>query len=157
MSAINPSDWLKALGALCAGTMTTDEASAKIRAYLPLLHGEYPPEAFTAESLKAVARECKFFPAYGELAVHLTAWWKENRPASQRFAALPSPEPVHRALPTEAEKIAQAETMAAFMASRKSEVTACAREVKPKYLSPDQLRAAYSAQGREAHMPPYLK
>lgn len=73
-------DWLKALGTLSSGTMTAQEANARINAMTPLLANEFTPAAFTPASLAVVARACKFFPTYGELCDVLGPWWKANRP-----------------------------------------------------------------------------
>lgn len=81
-------DWLKALGSLTAGTIAPKEAEARLGAYASLIVKEFPIAAFSAQSLAAVARQCKFFPSYGELCGYLSEWWRENRPAP---AALPAP------------------------------------------------------------------
>ncbi len=94
MSSTDPKlvrDWLKALGTLTAGSMPHAEANARVDAYVPLLVCDFPPGAFTGDSLKAVARECKFFPAYAEVIQHLGAWWKSARPL---LPELPPPGPV---------------------------------------------------------------
>lgn len=88
--------WLNALGTLTAGTLTTDEARAKIAAYVPLLAARFEPAAFTAASLEFVASQCKFFPAYGEVVDHLRSWWHENRPANPYYAALEASPPTAR-------------------------------------------------------------
>ena len=71
---IDVSEWLTALGSLCAGTMTQDEATTKIMAYTPMLRHEFRAEAFTATTLAHVARGCKFFPAFSEICTLLAAW-----------------------------------------------------------------------------------
>lgn len=83
-------DWLKALGSLTAATISQQEAAARLSAYAPLMAKELPLGAFTAASLAAVGRQCKFFPSYAELCGYLAAWWAENRPES--VSALPPPE-----------------------------------------------------------------
>ena len=80
MSSDVARDWLKALGALTAGTMSAAEARAKIGAYQVFMD-QWPAWALTPKSLEYVARQCKFFPAYAELCEHLGAWCKDNRPA----------------------------------------------------------------------------
>lgn len=67
-------EWLAALGTLTAGAMTATDARDKIGAYAAMLRDDFPPACFTKASLAAVARACKFFPAYGELCDALTAW-----------------------------------------------------------------------------------
>jgi hypothetical protein len=96
-------DWLKGLGVLTAGTMPRREGEDRLAAYAPLLAAEFPREAFVPASLSAIAKQCKFFPNYGEVATLLSAWWKENRPIPRQIAA-PIPEP--RTPPTEEEKAA---------------------------------------------------
>jgi hypothetical protein len=73
-------DWLKALGSLTAGSLPAAEADRKLGAYAPLLAADYPATAFCPGSLAAVARQCRFFPAYAELCEHLDAWSRDNRP-----------------------------------------------------------------------------
>lgn len=81
--------WLKALGALCAGSMPVAEAEARIAAYAPMLAGRFDALAFCPASLEFVAGESKFWPSYGEVADRLARWWHDNRPV---HAALPAPE-----------------------------------------------------------------
>src|SRR3954464_1668678 len=75
-------DWLKALGTLCAGSMSTRDAQAKLASYVPMLAHEFPREAFTPISLAAVGRACTFFPSFGELTAALSAWWQDNAPTA---------------------------------------------------------------------------
>lgn len=82
------SEWLVALGNLCAGSMPAQDAQIKTRAYAPLLQSRYEPAAFCAKSLEAVAAQSKFWPSYGELCDRLDAWWGANQP--QRLA-IPHP------------------------------------------------------------------
>jgi hypothetical protein len=81
-------DWLKALGSLTAATLNPQEATARLAAYAPLIAKEFPREAFSTSSLAGVARQCKFFPSYGELCGYLSEWWRENHHAP---VALPAP------------------------------------------------------------------
>lgn len=143
--------WLASLGVLVAGTSSRQEAEARLAAYAPLLIREFPPQAFTADSLTAVARACKFFPSFGELCTHLGDWWKANRPTVR---ALPPPDlPPKREPPTEAE-----------MAAVRAQVEACLAAIAPSAqppppapkqlcLSDEALLAAYerlAAQGNTA-------
>jgi hypothetical protein len=82
--------WLRSLGVLCAGTMAADEARTRCAAYASMVAGEFPVAAFTQKSLEAVARECRFFPSYGELVEYLGKFWRDHKPA---FLALPSAGP----------------------------------------------------------------
>lgn len=79
-------EWLAALGALTAASMTADDARVKIAAYAALLRTKYPASAFTTESLEAVAATSKFFPSYGEVCERLTAYWEQRRPPSTQAA-----------------------------------------------------------------------
>jgi hypothetical protein len=74
--------WLSALGALCAGSVPEKEANARVDAYAPMLSRQFDRWAFCQRSLDAVARQCKFWPAYGELCEALSAWCRANRPPS---------------------------------------------------------------------------
>lgn len=80
-------DWLKGLGSLTAGTIAPKEADARLAAYATLIVKEFPIAAFSGQSLAAVARQCKFFPSYGELCGYLSEWWRENRPAPVMLSA----------------------------------------------------------------------
>lgn len=83
-------NWVEALGVLCCDNMTPVEAEMKTLAYVPMLQADFPPDAFTRDSLSAVARQCKYFPAYGDVYTHLSAWWRQHRPMP---VALPEPPP----------------------------------------------------------------
>jgi len=85
-------DWLKGLGTLTAAAMSVEEAVAKLNAFGPFLAEDFADAAFTAASLKAVARQCRYFPTYGELAPLLQAWWDESRPAVVRDPQGPTEE-----------------------------------------------------------------
>jgi len=80
--------WLGDLANMTAGSVPLPDAKAKIASLASGLVEEYPPAAFTRQSLLTVARQCKFFPSYAELTSALTAWWNENRPV---LPALPAP------------------------------------------------------------------
>jgi hypothetical protein len=84
----NVTGWLSDLANLSAATTPLADAKVKIASMAAALVEEYPPAAFTRQSLLAVARQCKFFPSYGELCAALTPWWNENRPV---LPALPAP------------------------------------------------------------------
>lgn len=73
--------WLSALGTLCAVNAPEAEATRRVDAYATLLAAEYEPWAFTRRSLEAIARQCKFWPAYGELCEALSTWCRANMPA----------------------------------------------------------------------------
>jgi hypothetical protein len=82
--------WVIALGVLTAGNMTRVEAEMKLRAYVPLLQDDFPAGAFCQRSLQHVAQQCRYFPSYADVVLHLRAWWREHRPAPP---ALPPPPP----------------------------------------------------------------
>jgi hypothetical protein len=82
--------WLNDLATLVAGATPIGDLKTKIAGMSAMLGDDYPPEAFTRLSLGYVARQCKFFPAYGELTGYLSEWWRENRPPPST-AALPAP------------------------------------------------------------------
>lgn len=114
-------DWLKALGVLCAGNSSVKDAQAKLAAYAPMLAREFKPEAFTPDSLAAVARGCTFFPSFGELCATLAAWWEDNRPYQPTVPLLTGPKPdipKPRDPPTEAEIAYVGAIVRAFTAER---------------------------------------
>lgn len=69
--------WLTDLANLAAGGTPVHDAKAKIAAMAAVISEDFPPQAFTRQSLIAVSRKCKFFPSYSELHEALDAWWKE--------------------------------------------------------------------------------
>ena len=73
-------DWLKALGALVAASMSAEEAHSRLSAFVPLLVDEFSERYFSPDSLRFVAKQCKFFPTYGELVDHLNAWSRQVKP-----------------------------------------------------------------------------
>lgn len=83
---MNLSEWLIALGNLCAGQMPAIDAQTKLRAYAPMLQSRYEAAAFCPRSLEAVASQSKFWPSYGELCDRLDAWWAANKPAQLAIA-----------------------------------------------------------------------
>ena len=60
--------WLVRLGIAAAGSLGQDEAQAKVQALACDLCEEYPEGVFTDETRRKVARACKWFPSYAELA-----------------------------------------------------------------------------------------
>lgn len=133
-------NWVKALGGLCAGALPQREAEAKATAYAPLLAAEFGAECFTPASLASVARACKFFPSFGEVAAALSAWWQEHRAPDLAKIAGPEPAdhyerydlPKPRTPPTEAELAAVGEMVAAFrMEVAARHVSAAINAAKP--------------------------
>jgi len=83
--------WLSDLANLTAGTAPLADAKTKIGGLASMLADDFPdPRAFSRESVRAVAEESNFFPAYGPLKRLLSAWWDKNRPAAG--PALPGPD-----------------------------------------------------------------
>lgn len=78
--------WLVALGTLTASNSPQDELRKRVDGMAALLSREYDEWAFCTDSFAHVAKACRFFPTYAELCEHLTAWAKENRPATLRLA-----------------------------------------------------------------------
>jgi len=151
-------DWLKALGTLCAGTMSARDAQAKLAAYVPLLAHEFPAAAFTAASLTAVGRTCKWFPSFGEVTAALSAWWEDNQPFVPTVALLTGPKPdipKPRAPATEAELAAVSGITAALKANygyHRSRQWSFSPESNPapsQVLSPERLLATYERLAKE--------
>lgn len=143
-------DWLKALGALVAGSIDRKEAEQRLGAYVPLLADEFSTGAFCRASLAAVARECKFFPAYAEVVQHLSAWWREHRPASAAITGPPRQPPPRRPPATPEELAAVRRTVASLAAS----VTApplYRAAGKPAHFSDERLLYEYEKLGAEGN------
>ena len=73
----NLRDWIITLGCLSSAVISADEAEAKVEAYSQFLMMDFVPEDFCMNSLKYVAKRCRFFPSYGEICEHLQAWKEE--------------------------------------------------------------------------------
>lgn len=73
-------DWLLALAPLVAATMPANEARERVKAYVPELVARFDSRDFDASSREFVARNCRFFPSYGELCELLDKW---PRPAEK--------------------------------------------------------------------------
>jgi len=112
-------NWVEALGVLCCDNMTPTEAEMKVLAFVPMLQSDFPAEAFTQDSLSHVARECKYFPSYGEVYNHLSAWWRPRRPMQAVALPAPAPPPPH-VEPTPDERAYVHEQVRALVASFKS-------------------------------------
>lgn len=154
MGQTKPGDvrnWLKSLGALCAGNLPQAEIEARVSAYAPLLAAEFDAGCFTVSSLAAVARQCKFFPTFGEVCTALAAWWKANRPVTTRLIAGPDSRyniPERRDEPTEHEVEAVHEVVGAWRmeVARNTVGRALAATIqlpKPKPLNPAVLLAVW--------------
>lgn len=134
-------DWLKALAALIAPSMSGEEITARISALTPHLAAEYPPDAFCRASLTHTARLCRFFPNFAECCEALSPWWREHRP----LPPLVAPPPIRQRTeptPEEREHVAHltAETIAALRSTAQPPEQ---RRFGANCLSRDQLAAAY--------------
>jgi hypothetical protein len=133
-------EWCQSLAVLTAVSMTREEATMKLGAYIPMLMRDYPDAAFTTDSLNHVARQCiKGFPTYPELANYLSAWWRDHRPLPP---ALPPPEPIRQRGEPTPDEIAHVERVTAetiaFLRSSAQPI----EERRPpgaRYLTPEQL------------------
>lgn len=135
--------------------MTRDEAEMRLAAFVPMLMDRFPDEAFTSASLEHVAASAvKGFPTYAELAVSLSGWWRQHRPAPP---ALPPPERPKERPPPTPEEIAHVrqcvETIMANLRSPMSEPREL-REPRAMHLPPDVLdRINPLPGGRKRHAP----
>jgi hypothetical protein len=59
--------WLATLGTLCAGSLSVNDARAKIVVLAEFL-SDYPGYLFTKENLAEIAKDCKFIPSFSEIA-----------------------------------------------------------------------------------------
>ena len=79
--------WLNDLNDLTAGSAPLADSKRKITALASALFDEFPPGAFSRQSLLVVSRAYKFFPSYAEICEVLSPWWKDHRPAPVAIAA----------------------------------------------------------------------
>ncbi|HEY2619633.1 MAG TPA: hypothetical protein VGI78_19990 [Acetobacteraceae bacterium] len=79
--------WLGDLGKLTAGAAPLADARAKIAALASALAEEFDASAFNRNSLIFVARQCKFFPSFGEAYQALTEW-RQDHPLPPRHTAI---------------------------------------------------------------------
>lgn len=78
--------WLAALGNLVASRHGASEAQQAVRTYAAML--DYPASCFTRDTLRAAARQFKFWPAFAELAEFLDALVADQRALRDRLEAL---------------------------------------------------------------------
>jgi len=81
------SAWLTDLANLTAGNASMREIKPRIGGIASMLSDNFPTGAFTRNSLEHVARQCSFFPSYGELCNALAPWWKDHQPPHRAIAA----------------------------------------------------------------------
>jgi hypothetical protein len=79
------SKWLNDLADLTAGSQPLADAKTKLAALAPALAEEFDASAFNRNSLVAVARQCKFFPSFGE-AFEALSGWRRDHPKQQHDA-----------------------------------------------------------------------
>ena len=146
--------WLTRLKDLTVGSRQDDrEMKDQIALYALVLIEDFDADAFTMLSLVAVAGQCKFWPAYGELRPLLRSWWQENRPLPVMIASEIAT-PSRRSDPTP-EEIAyvHAKTQEAIAAMRPAwmgaqtavDVAANTSPPKPQYLTAERLAAIRDA------------
>jgi hypothetical protein len=83
-------NWLKMLGALNDAAMGTEEFEMRLAVLAPALAAEFPPEIFTPDTARSVARQSRYFPVFGEICALLEPACREQR-ERQRYLALPPP------------------------------------------------------------------
>ena len=83
-------NWLKLVGALNDAAMATEEFEMRLAVLAPALAAEFPPEIFTPDTARSVARQSRYFPVFGEICALLEPACRENR-ERQRYIALPPP------------------------------------------------------------------
>lgn len=94
--------WVGKLGILVAGSMTADDARAKMAGYGSMLAGRYPRALLSRDVLDRCARAFKWFPSYSELADRLDLEHQRLKREQKRLEALvgraegPAPTPVRR-------------------------------------------------------------
>lgn len=98
-------NWLKMIGALNVGAMTSDEFEWRLQVLTSALADDFPNEAFTPASAKHLASQTKYFPVYGEAFPLLQAWWREHRPTPPAIAWQPAPEPIPERTPEELQHV----------------------------------------------------
>lgn len=87
--------WLSDLGVLVAGSLSVEEARAKLSAYTSLIEGEYPRACFTKKTLADAARRFpRFFPSFGEVAAYLDEVKGELRVRLDRLHRIAKPVPM---------------------------------------------------------------
>ena len=92
--------WLNDLATISPPAPGGQELQSRIAGLASLLAGDFPPAAFSRDSFKAVARECKFFPSYAEVCAILSPWWRQHRPLPPLLPE-PMPEPLPERTPEE--------------------------------------------------------
>jgi hypothetical protein len=140
--------WLMDLGRLTSVSLSQEAADSFVDTMAPMLAMRFPNEAFTPASLEAVAADCRYLPAYGELVPLLRTHWHQHR---QLPPMLPAPPIRQRTEPTEEERAyvarVTAETIAAI---RSSAQPVEERRPAARCFSSEQLVQAYRRAGVKA-------
>jgi hypothetical protein len=139
-------EWLVSLGVLSAVSISRQEADIKLAAFVPMLMREFPDAAFTPDSLAAVARQCKYFPTYGELCGLLSEWWRDNRPRPVAIAPPPPPSEPEREPkrpPPTPEEVARVHAVVTRLTAEWLAPPLYQTPLAPRVLSPAQLIEAY--------------
>jgi hypothetical protein len=84
--------WLIALGNVCAGQISKDDAGNKINAYVKLFE-ELPISIFSKATLREAAEQFKFFPSFAEISAFLKARAFRAHQAHERLEALANTQP----------------------------------------------------------------
>lgn len=82
------SEWLDDMAKLIAGSRPVPDLKEKLAMYAIGLVDDFDADAFTRKTAFAVAKECNFFPTYGELCDKIIACRKTEK--ANRLA-LPGP------------------------------------------------------------------
>ncbi len=126
-------DWLGRLGLLTAVNMPAAEARIKAQAYAPMLSREFHLSVFNADCLAFVARRCKWFPCYGELCDHLSAYRREpgNAPPPLDVPRIEAPPQRAEREPTADERASADAMVARLKALAREHDAANARPSRP--------------------------
>jgi len=147
------SGWLYELANLTAGSAPLNDAKAKVASIATALADDFPADAFSRQSLIAVARECKFFPSYAELVAVLSPWWREHRPTPTAIAGPAAYEhiPTPRRMPTKEEIEDISASAARAIADIKAMGTEATRAIEnrpqARYLPREMLNRHYAQAG----------
>lgn len=81
--------WLMNLADLCRHGAEGRPTKNAVAAYATMLGKNFPPSAFTSDSLHAVMQDADWFPSCAMVQQRLAAWWQDHAPASARALADP--------------------------------------------------------------------
>jgi hypothetical protein len=162
---VTRTEWFKVLATL-AYPAAPEKAEIAFVAFIPWFK-DLPDAAFTKDSIDHVITSPRkmAIPSYDEIRKPLAAWWRDNRPAAVRLASeyplLPGPAPHEKREPTEVEKAAVADVVAAFKATgvKRSSTFAVPEENRPKaiHLNDEALLANYEHQANDENNLPHIR